>query len=62
VRFRCGYPQGMNPSQKARRVGFTMLGAIVAVLLVFLAITWLEGDPTNHLEEHQPSPSPSPTS
>jgi hypothetical protein len=52
----------MDPSQKARRVGFTMLGTIVVVLLVFLAITWLEGDPTNHLEEHQPSPSPSSTS
>jgi hypothetical protein len=49
----------MTPSQTARWVGLVTLGAIIVVLAVFLAITWLRGDPTNDREENQPSPSPS---
>jgi len=49
----------LSPAQKARRVGLVMLAGIFLVLAVFLLITWLAGDPTNHRKEQQPSPSPS---
>lgn len=48
-------------SGTAWRVGFATIGVILVVLLVFLAITWIEGDPTNDLEERQPTPSASPS-
>ena len=38
----------------AKTVGMTMLGAIVAALLVFLVIGWVQGDPTNHRGDHRP--------
>ncbi|MFC4786482.1 hypothetical protein ACT8ZV_18550 [Nocardioides sp. MAHUQ-72] len=46
----------------SRNVGAVMIAAIVVVLVVFLLITWLQGDSTDHLEEHQPSPSPAESS
>ncbi|MDF1606248.1 hypothetical protein [Nocardioides sp. YIM 152315] len=49
----------MTPSQKARWIGIVTIGGILVVLAVFLAITWLRGDPTNNREENQPSPSSS---
>lgn len=49
----------LSPAQKARRVGLVMLAGIFLVLAVFLLVTWLAGDPTNHRKEQQPSPSPS---
>jgi hypothetical protein len=50
-----------TPARKAGTVGLVVLGAIVLVLLILLAITWITGDPTNDLEERQPSPSASPS-
>jgi hypothetical protein len=35
---------------------------IVVVLVVFLVITWIQGDDTNNLEERQPEPSPAQSS
>ena len=37
----------LTPAQKARWVGAVMLTAIFLVLLIFLLITWRQGDPTN---------------
>ena len=51
----------LTPGQTARRVGLAMLGVIVLVLAAFLLITLLTGDPSDHLEERQPSPSPAAT-
>lgn len=48
----------LTPAQKARRVGFVAVGAIILVLAIFLLITWLTGDTTNNLRDRQPSPSP----
>lgn len=48
----------LTPSQTAKLVGGVTVGVIILVLLVFLVITWVNGDPTNDLKEHQPSPSP----
>jgi hypothetical protein len=48
-------------SGTALRIGFGVLGVIFLVLLVFLLITWIQGDPTNDLEERQPTPSASPS-
>ncbi|MBB3044155.1 hypothetical protein KM427_16400 [Nocardioides sp. LMS-CY] len=49
----------LTPAQTAKLVGGVTVGAIILVLIVFLVITWINGDPTNDLKEHQPSPSPS---
>jgi len=46
----------------SRSVGVVMMTAIVVVLVIFLVITWFEGDTTDHLEERQPSPSPAESS
>ena len=46
----------------SRSVGAVMITAIIVVLAIFLVITWIQGDSTNHLEEHQPSPSPAESS
>lgn len=51
----------MTPVQKARSVGLVMLTAIFVILALFLLITWIEGDPTDHQKERQPLPSPSST-
>ena len=48
----------LSPSQTAKLVAGVVVGAIVLILAVSLLITWLTGDPTNHLEENQPTPSP----
>ena len=46
----------------SRSVGAVMIVAIIVVLAIFLVITWIQGDSTNHLQEHQPSPSPAESS
>jgi len=43
----------------SRSVGAVMITAIIVILAIFLVITWIQGDSTNHLGERQPSPSPS---
>ena len=49
-------------SADSRDVGIATLGMIVVVLAIFLVITWVLGDRTDHLEEHQPHPSPAESS
>lgn len=52
----------LSPQQNARTIGLVMLGAIVLVSVIFLVITWVQGDPTNHLgDNRQPSLTPSAT-
>jgi hypothetical protein len=51
----------LSPAQKTRRVGAVMLTAIFLVLLIFLLITWRQGDPTNNRGERQSSEPPSAT-
>lgn len=46
----------------SKSVGVVLMTAIVAVLVVFLVITWVVGDDTNNLEERQPEPSPAESS
>jgi hypothetical protein len=46
----------------SRSIGVVLITAIVVVLVIFLVITWLQGDDTNHLEERQPTPSPAESS
>lgn len=48
----------LGPAERARRLGIVMLSVIALVLVIFLVITMMVGDPTDHLEERQPSPSP----
>lgn len=48
-----------TPSQLARTVGMVVIGGIVVALVLFLAITWWQGDPTNNRQDNQPEPSPS---
>jgi hypothetical protein len=48
-----------TPAQTARLVGLTTVGGILLLLVVLFVIVRLQGDPTDHLEERQPSPSPS---
>ena len=50
------------PSADSREVGIVMLGLIVVVLAIFLVITWVLGDTTNHLGDRQPEPSPAESS
>ena len=56
------HPEGRTPSQTAALVGAIMLAGIFATLAVFLAITWVLGDPTNDLQERQPTDAPASTS
>jgi hypothetical protein len=51
-----------EPVKETRKVALVVLGGIAAVLLVFLVIVLLMGDPTDHLGERQPEPSPATTS
>lgn len=44
-------------AQGSRPVGLVLLAVIIAVLIAFWVITRIEGDPTDHLHERQPSPS-----
>jgi len=46
----------------SQSVGAVLLTAIAVVLVVFLVITWLQGDVTNHLGNRQPEPSPAESS
>lgn len=50
---------GRSGPKTARLVGLTVLGVIAIALTIFLVIGWLEGDPTNDLEQRQPEPASS---
>ena len=52
------HPGGRTPEQTAALLGLVMLAAIFATLLIFLVIAWVIGDPTNNLEERQPTDAP----
>jgi hypothetical protein len=49
------------PEKESRSLAIVILGGIALVLAVFLVIALIVGDPTDHLEERQPEPSPSTT-
>ncbi|MDF1605441.1 hypothetical protein PZ894_17845 [Nocardioides sp. YIM 152315] len=51
----------LSPAQKARRVGAVMLTAIFLVLLIFLLITWRQGDPANDRGQRLSNTPPSAT-
>jgi hypothetical protein len=48
----------LTPEREARLIGLTTLTGIIVFLAVILVITWVQGDPTNHLHERQPPPLP----
>lgn len=50
-----------TPGQTARLVGLVTVGGLLVALTVFLVITQVTGDPTDDLENRQPTPSPSAT-
>lgn len=49
-----------QPVGTARKLALIALGGIFVVLAIFLVITLLEGDTTDH-QDNQPTPSPSST-
>jgi hypothetical protein len=52
----------MKVEPGSESVGVVLLTAIVVVLVIFLVITWVQGDVTNHLGNRQPEPSPAESS
>lgn len=49
------------PSASPRTVGLVVLAALLLSLVVFLVITWVQGDTTNHLGDQRP-PDKTPSS
>jgi hypothetical protein len=50
-----------QPVKESRKLAFVVLGGIAVVLAIFLVIAVIVGDPTDHLGERQPEPSPATT-
>jgi predicted lysophospholipase L1 biosynthesis ABC-type transport system permease subunit len=48
-----------QPVKEARSMALVVVGGIALVLVILLAIVLIIGDPTDHLQERQPEPSPS---
>lgn len=48
----------LTPAQTTKWMGVVLIGGIMATLMIFLVITWRQGDPTNGRESKQPEPAP----